>query len=289
MRDGVDLTAYAPEDIEAILNDETLLGVEKYHAHRHPRATLLAGQPGAGKTELSSSIATSLAGDVAFINGDDYRRYHPNYRRLFREFGPDAVGMISPFSNAVVERMIEEFSNRRFHLIIEGTGRTVEVPRSTAERLSGKGYAVELAVMAVRPEVSLCSTLLRFYEMAERGTIPRATALEAHDRVVAALPGNLDILNGIPAISRLTIWTRDLEVIFDSQEHMGSPGAALSQFWSRPWSDAERQAIERDIVLLRRKEQNSHLGQMAEIQELAHRMCQSFHEPEQGMSGMTML
>ena len=131
------LAAFSGADIDALLNDDTFLGAERYTSHEHPQAILLAGQPGAGKTELSSMMSLRLGGNAALINGDDYRRYHPNYRELFSQYGSDAVGLISPFSNAVVERMIDEFSNRRFHLVIEGTGRTQKfqaAPRSCYQK-----------------------------------------------------------------------------------------------------------------------------------------------------------
>ena len=111
-------------------------------------------------------------------------------------------------------------------MIIEGTGRTTEVPHHTAELLIGQSYGVELAAIAVRPVVSLCSTLLRFYKMNEGGTIPRATAMDAHDHVVAVLPDNLDKLNADPVLSRVTIWTRELDKIFDCTEDPGRPSIA---------------------------------------------------------------
>ena len=99
--------------------------------------------------------------------------------------------MTSPFSNAVTERLIEELSDLHFNLVIEGTGRTVQVPKSTVELLTTKGYTVDMAVITARPEVSLISTLLRFYQMNEGGTIPRATALSAHDDIVPRCPATL--------------------------------------------------------------------------------------------------
>ena len=161
------------------------------------------------------------------------RRYHPNYQKLFEQYGANAAGMVSAFSNTVVERMIEEFSNRRFNLVVEGTGRTAEVPRSTAELLSGKGYTVELAVIAARPELSLISTLLRFYQMNERGTIPRATAVSAHDVVVDALPDNLDALWHESKISRITIWDRKQQLLYDSGSDRSAPSVILREYWDR--------------------------------------------------------
>lgn len=107
---------------------------------------LLAGQPGAGKTRLSSLAVSLMDGDTAFVNADDYRRYHPGYRRLYAEFGSDCVVLTGAFSSVVAERLIQRLSDHHLNLVVEGTGRTVEVPKRTAELLAAKGYAVEVEV-----------------------------------------------------------------------------------------------------------------------------------------------
>ena len=266
------LAVFEDRDVEAVVQDEVKLAMSRYQRQAHPRAILLAGQPGAGKTELSSMLSSEMAGDVAFINGDDYRRYHPYRRQLYQKFGADSVGMLSPFSNAVTERLIKVLSGHRLNLIIEGTGRTVEVPKTTAENLASEGYAVEMAVIAARPEISLISTLLRFYQMEESGTIPRATAISAHDNVVSVLPGNLDVLVSLPCISRLSIWDRDLQQLFDSDVDMGLPSEALTGHWNRPWTSEVIQRAFHDIDDLREKEQRHQLGQGSAIDELARRI-----------------
>ena len=266
------LAAFEDRDVEAVVQDEVKLAMSRYQRQAHPRAILLAGQPGAGKTELSSMLSSEMAGDVAFINGDDYRRYHPYRRQLYQKFGADSVGMLSPFSNTVTERLIKELSGHRLNLIIEGTGRTVEVPKTTAENLASEGYAVEMAVIAARPEISLISTLLRFYQMEESGTIPRAMAISAHDNVVAVLPGNLDELVSLPSISRLSIWNRDLQLLFDSDVDMGLPSEALTDHWNSPWASEEIQRALDNIDHLREKEQCHQLGQGSAIDELARRI-----------------
>lgn len=214
------MSALTPDEIHAVnrtAEREEKRAQARYHGQNHPKAILLAGQPGAGKTMLSSLMLPSLDKDAVLVNGDDYRRYHPDYRTLYEQYGSDAVAMTSPFSNAVTERLIERFSDLRYHMVVEGTGRTVDVPKRTAALLTAKGYCVEMAVIATRPILSLISTVQRFYQMNERGTIPRATAVEAHDRVVSALPANLDVLHELPSISRITIWTREANLIYDSR------------------------------------------------------------------------
>ena len=266
------LSAFSEADVASVTEREAALAHRRFHTQERPRAFLLAGQPGAGKTRLAAMAVSLMDGDAVFINADDYRRYHPNYRKLYAEFGPDCVDMTRAFSGTVTEHLIQRLSDSRLNLVIEGTGRTVDVPRTTAEDLTANGYAVELAVIAARPEVSLCSTLLRFYQMNEGGTIPRATAVPAHDAVVAALPGNLDILNGLDCISRLRIWDRDLALLFDSDADMVRPSEALLGFWSRPWSAAELDNAWEQVWHLRRQEVEHSLGQGAVVEELAQRL-----------------
>ena len=263
---------FSEADVSELLKKELRLTLRRTHQQEHPCAILLAGQPGAGKTELSTMLLTQMRGDAAFINGDDYRRCHPNYQKLYVAYGSDSVAMTSAFSSAVVEGLIGQLSDAGRNLVIEGTGRTVEVPKSTAELLTGKGYRVEIAVIAARPEVSLASTLLRFYQMNEGGTIPRSTALEAHDNIVSVLPENLDALRALPCVSRVSIWDRELTLLYDSGGSQELPSAVLRRFWSRPWTEEELSGVRNDLAALRQKEQESGLCQRESLDALARRI-----------------
>lgn len=264
--------AFAEADVSALLERELRLALRRTHRQEHPLAVLLAGQPGAGKTELSTMLLSGMRGDAAVINGDDYRRYHPNYRKLYAVYGSDSVSMTSAFSSAVTEGLVGCLSDAGRNLVIEGTGRTVEVPRFTAELLTGKGYRVEIAVIAARPEVSLASTLLRFYQMNEGGTIPRSTALEAHDGIVRVLPGNLDALRTLPCISRVRIWDRELTLLYDSESSQEPPSTVLCRFWSRPWTEEELSDVQSDLAMLQQKERESGLSQRESLDALARRI-----------------
>ncbi len=266
------LSSFCEADVVSLVERESALLLSRNLPQERPHAILLAGQPGAGKTELSSMLVSLFDSGAAFLNGDDYRRYHPNYRRLYTEFGSDYVQMTSAFSSAITERLIETLSDHRLNLVIEGTGRTVDVPRATAERLTGKGYTVEMAVIAARPEVSLVSTLRRFYRMNTQGTIPRATALTAHDAVVDALPFNLDSLLRLPSIARISIWDRELIQLFDSQISEDAPSDILLRYWRRPWTEDELWEVRQQIDELMRQEHELRLGQQDSIDLLAKRI-----------------
>lgn len=267
-----ELSSFSREDVDLLVRRESLLIQSRNLPLEHPRAILLAGQPGAGKTELSTMLVSQLGCGAAFLNGDEYRRYHPNYRELYSRYGFDSVQMTSAFSAAVTEQLIETLSDQKINLVIEGTGRTVDVPKATAEKLAAKGYTVEMAVIAVRPEVSLISTLRRFYQMNARGTIPRATALAAHDAVVDALPSNLDSLVRLPSISHVSIWDRELMLLFDSQTDQNIPSDTLLQYWYRPWSANELQESRQQITELFQQENKLQLGQRESIELLSQRV-----------------
>ena len=272
MSDRSAAAAFSEAAVSVILERELSLALSCSHRQEHPLAVLLAGQPGAGKTELSTMLLSGMRGDAAVINGDDYRRYHPNYRKLYAAYGSDSVAMTSAFSSAVTEGLVARLSDAGRNLVIEGTGRTVEVPRTTAELLTGKGYRVEIAVIAARPEVSLASTLLRFYQMNEGGTIPRSTALEAHDSIVFVLPENLDVLRTLSCISRVRIWDRELTLLYDSSDSQEPPSAVLRRFWNRPWTEEELSGVRNDLATLRQKEQESGLNQRESLDALARRI-----------------
>lgn len=84
--DRLSLSAFSEDDAANVVETETALALSRFHRQERPRAVLLAGQPGAGKTRLSSLAVSLMDGDAAFINADDYRRYHPNYRTLYARY-----------------------------------------------------------------------------------------------------------------------------------------------------------------------------------------------------------
>ena len=65
----------------------------------------------------------------------------------------------------MVEQLVDELSKQGYHLLIEGTLRTTEVPRKTARLLKSRGYQVSLALIATKPELSYLSTLIRYEEV----------------------------------------------------------------------------------------------------------------------------
>ena len=94
----------------------------------------------------------------------------------------------------MVEALVKALSSARYNLVVEGTLRTSQVPLDTAALLRGKGYRVSLALMAVKPEISLVSCQIRYELMRMAGTTPRATDPAHHNKIVADIVQNLGVL-----------------------------------------------------------------------------------------------
>ena len=117
-----------------------------------PKAILLGGQSGAGKTVIHRIKQKEFQGNIIIIDGDSYRSQHPNYLALQEKYGKDSVDYTKGFAGKMVESLVTELSHLGYNLLIEGTLRTIDVPKETAQHLKSKGYEVQLVIIATKPE-----------------------------------------------------------------------------------------------------------------------------------------
>lgn len=235
------LALYSYEEFErelACLMEEKLRG--PYPSPRkHPRAVLLGGQSGAGKTKLQKILHVEFEGDIAIINGDEYRSRHPRYYELDAAYGVDAVAHTAAWAGAMTEALIDELSKMGYNLVIEGTLRTSEVPLKTASLLRDRGYGVSLALMAVKPEISLISCQIRYELMRIAGTVPRATDPAHHDKIVRDIVGNVDALANSGLFEEVRLYSRAGACLFPLEGETRAAGQALEEVLFGPWTDEE--------------------------------------------------
>lgn len=179
-----------------------------------PKAIILGGQPGAGKSALVSAISVSGNGYV-FINGDTFKVYHPDFENL------GYTAEIQAFSSKVVERLIDELSTERYNLIIEGTMRNVRVPLRTAKLLVGRSYVVAAYIIAAYKEDSWASTIMRANAMEKAGEQPRYVSRSIHDEAVNLLPENVETLVDSALFENVVIMDRSREVLYNMADGIG--------------------------------------------------------------------
>ncbi|HEL1840482.1 type II toxin-antitoxin system toxin PezT [Streptococcus suis] len=210
----------------------------------NPIAILLGGQSGAGKTTIHRIKQKEFQGNIIIIDGDSYRSLHPNYLSLQEEYGKDSVDYTKTFAGKMVEHLVDELSKQGYHLLIEGTLRTIEVPSKTAQLLKARGYQVSLALIATKPELSYLSTLIRYEEVyAVNPSQARATPKEYHDGIVERLVDNLRELETSKLFDQIQIYQRDRTCIYDSETDEGSAAEVLQECLFGKWSKVEEEMM----------------------------------------------
>ena len=194
--------------IKRLVGDLEVSAVDK------PHAELLGGQSGAGKTKLHHLIKNEHNKNAIVINGDEYRSRHPHYRELDAKYGVDAVSYTATWAGKMTEALIDALSVMQYNLVIEGTLRMSAVPLKTATLLKRRGYSVSLALMAVKPEISLISCQIRYEQMRIAGTIPRATDPAHHNKIIYDIVSNLDVLEKSEMFDDIRLFSRTGACLF---------------------------------------------------------------------------
>lgn len=209
-----------------------------------PKAILLGGQSGAGKTTIHRIKQKEFQGNIIIIDGDSYRSQHPNYLALQEKYGKDSVDYTKGFAGKMVEHLVDELSKQGYHLLIEGTLRTTEVPKRTAQLLASKGYQVSLALIGTKPELSYLSTLIRYEELyVIDPNQARATPKEHHDGIVENLIDNLRELEREHLFNQIQIYQRERTCIYDSETDKCSATEVLQDCLFGEWSKIEKEMM----------------------------------------------
>lgn len=192
-----------------------------------PKGFVLGGQPGAGKSNLIHRINAEMNGNLMIINGDEFRRYHPDFDAIQAQYGKDAPKHTAEFSAKMTGLVLERALNEQYNVSIEGTFRTAEVPMATLDKMHEHGYQTAVHIQTAPTEISWQSTLERYDDMLRVGETPRYTDKAHHDLVVDSLPGNADAVFESGKADSFKVYSRE-GLIFDDRIHLGSaPGVAI--------------------------------------------------------------
>jgi UDP-N-acetylglucosamine kinase len=179
-----------------------------------PKGYVLGGQPGAGKSNAINRVVDELNGNVLIINGDDFRRYHPDFETIQQQYDKDASKYTAQFAGELTNRIIERAIREKYNVAIEGTFRTAETPLKTLQDLKTNGYQTNVYIQTTSKDVSWQSTLDRYDAMKRAGISPRYTPKEHHDLVVELLPINADRVFDSGFADNFKVFSRDA-LLFD--------------------------------------------------------------------------
>lgn len=186
--ENLSLTQKQKEDIfyEFILPDIS----KNLVSNQKPNAYILGGQPGAGKSNFIK-VLLSKFGNLAIINGDDFRGYHPFYLKALKKSVIEASDIVQADINYWIEKSIEEIATNKFPMVVEGTLKNALVPIKTANLLKERGYFVHLNVVLTNPKLSQIDILKRYILQKQVLGFARFTKIEAHNEVVEKIFDNI--------------------------------------------------------------------------------------------------
>jgi predicted ABC-type ATPase len=138
------------EEHQRIFHEKVLprSDIESFAPQEHPKAVILAGQPGAGKGNLRKATEIEFKGDIFAIDPDEQREFHPEAKRWQKEspYGwsqktnSDAGAWAGELRNAGVER--------RVNLLVDTTLGDARSATRLTQGLQKAGYEVEIRAVA---------------------------------------------------------------------------------------------------------------------------------------------
>lgn len=239
------IESYSSEDFDKALERTIDFLTFNKNISSTPRAVILGGQSGAGKTTIHRVKMLESKGNYIVIDGDTYRAQHPYFRELQEKYGVDSVDYTKMFAGKMVEAVIDKLSSLKYNLIIEGTLRSAAVPINTATLLKSKGYTVDFCLIATKPELSYLTTQLRYLEMMIVDPLQaRATPKDHHDGIVKSLVSNSNELEQSGLFESIQVYKRDLEQVYNSKLCTKSVGTVVDKILFGPWTSDEYALLE---------------------------------------------
>ena len=229
---------YTDEEFQKAFQQILNFYKSRYFSQENPKAFLLGGQPGAGKSGLENMI--NIKNEYASISGDDYRKFHPLYDKLNKLYGKENSKYTQKWAGEMVEHLLKEARKEKWNVILEGTLRKAELPIREANDFKKIGYSVELYMVVVKPEKSYLATLQRYEEMIVRGRIPRMTPKEHHDLVINDIGNNLEIIYNSKSFDNIKLFDRENNLLYNYKENFDiNPKSILEKEFYCQWKDEE--------------------------------------------------
>lgn len=218
------------EEHSRILREKVIpeANLEGLTSHERPKAIILAGQPGAGKGGLKTAVELELSGDVAAIDPDELRDYHPEARN-WRKSSPYGWSQQTNADAGQWSRELREAAiEGRKNLIVDTTLGNAKPATQMIRELQAAGYEVEVRAMATHRLESEHGVDERFTKNIDKFGVGRDVPLSFHDDVYRDLPDNLDKVRDATDVP-VRIFDRSGAELYDSRRDSTLPSAALRE------------------------------------------------------------
>ena len=236
-----------------------------------PVAVYVMGQPGAGKTDVTSTVRERMRTGATHLEGDEFKAAHPDYRQLLLNDPRGAGSAIRADYRAWFTDAEAYVREQRGDVVIETAPGSAEDLLRSAAAFHRAGYRVELVALAVRGADSRQATALRYAKAQLKGTPARFTSAAGHDVCFRAVAEALREAQEHGAVDSVVVVGRDELVLVEPTDGKGgSQDAArtLAAERVRPYTEREASRF-LDIQRALRAALPQHRDELEEITALA--------------------
>lgn len=268
------LTAERHEIYRQLIVDQYLAGTER---RENPKAIILAGQPGAGKSQLSANAIAELEseGGVVLVDTDDLRDFHPDYETLSEKNDREAASLVQQDAGQWADELAEAAMAKKRNLIIDGTLKSPDNASNLCQTLLQHGYDVEVRALAVAKEDSIQGVYNRYETAKSRNLSGRWVPERVHDAAYDGLVDSLKKLEQDNLEVRIEIYKRG-ETEPELIDTNSSPANALVRERNRERTPEELEV--RDTIW--NGKVDSPESKEPCIMQLIHRRDEKLSEPE---------
>jgi hypothetical protein len=219
-----------------------------------PKAVIVAGQPGAGKSALIIFAQRELAPQTAaVINGDEYREAHPQAKKILLLDDKLFAERTDPDVREWTRRLFDSAIKNKRNIIFEGTMRQSKPIMETIAKLNQSGYTVEILAMAVNKEISELGIIERYEDQKHLYGVGRWTPPSAHEAAYMNMPNTLEQIESNSPVDRVRVFTRSQECLYDNHrpdatKELRKPSAAkqvIMEERNRPMSKDKLQDLKK--------------------------------------------
>lgn len=214
---GLDTTAR-----EQILHRDILpLYFPDARAPQAPSFVLVAGQPGAGRSRASSRLLRDTGADLAVLNSDDLRAFHPGSLDPQTDADPGSAALAEAVAGWV-SSCIRYAREHRRSVALEGTFANTEAAAGTAQRFAAEGFTTRVVVVGSRRAESLLSVTSGYLSDVRANRPAVLTSRQVHDDALEATRRLVASVEDSAWVDRLTVVGRDGSPVFDASRSDGA-------------------------------------------------------------------
>lgn len=114
----------------------------------NPTAFIIAGQPGSGKTRMSSMIIEEYNGDIIQSMSDNFRGFHPRAKEVLKKYGHYCSYFSTKEGKYLSDLAMRRAAEEKYHILQEGSLDDSAHTMALISYLKGKGYTIRVLLRA---------------------------------------------------------------------------------------------------------------------------------------------